>query len=852
MTAHTDIDSVLAAMTVEEKALLLGGASTWRTHAIARLGIPAIKVTDGPNGARGDAVLGSGDSSSVCIPSGSALGATWDSELIERLGEMLGRESRSKGAHVLLAPTINLQRHPLGGRNFECYSEDPLLSGKAAGAFIRGVQSQGVATTPKHFLGNDSEFERNTINTVVDDRTLRELLLVPFEVAIAEANPWGLMTAYNRLNGTHCSEHEWLLETVLRGDLGFDGFVVSDWFGMKSTAPSVIAGNDLEMPGPAAWLDHKLVDAMAAGEVSEEVVTRNARRILELAARTGAFDDPVIGEEQSIDLAEDRALCREAAAASVVLLKNDGLLPLDARSIGSLALIGPNAVDTQIMGGGSAQLRAHYNTNVELAMREHLGGETTLVTEPGCTIAKTVPAIPTHQLTGTSGQPGLTATFWNNQDFDSEPAVVRQLPETRFLLFGTTLKDVNPQSFSMRAEGTYTPNVSGEHTFSLIQVGQAQVWLNDELILDGVGPAPLPVGEAFFGMGSEEILVTRDLEAGVPATLRIDYTDRGAAILNAAVVGCAPPVPSNLIERAAEAAANADVAVVVVGTNPDWETEGNDRQVMTLPGDQDELLTAVINANPKTVVVLNTGSVVDVTSATAAPAVVNTWFGGQEMSNALVDILFGNAEPGGRLPTTYPAAIEDPPSHMSYPGENGEVRYGESVFLGYRGYLACGTRPAFAFGHGLSYTQFEMSDISAPTEATVLNDDDTLEVSVEVTNTGDRRGSEVIQLYVSEAAPRLARPPHELKAWQKVWLNPGESTTVTLELDRRSFAYWDPGLADGFDNGTGTGTDARGIWRGGAGQPSPGWTVDPGDFTILVGRASDDLPLSAAITLTSP
>ncbi len=390
---RTDWAAALAAMTLDEKAAMTAGVDFWNLAGVERLGIPSIRVTDGPNGARGSALFGLGTDTAVCIPCGSALGATWDPDLVERVGVMLGEEAHTKASRVLLAPTVNLHRSPLAGRNFECYSEDPLLSGKTAAAFVRGVQSQGVVTTVKHFAGNDAEFERQTINSVIDARALRELYLVPFELAVREGGALGVMTAYNRLNGPHCSEHAELITGILRGEWGFEGFVLTDWLSAGSTVGCSAAGLDLEMPGPGSYYGAKLADAVRAGEVDETTVDAQVTHLLRVLARIGALDDPPGRTSTSIDRPEHRTLAREAAAAAMVLLKNDGVLPFDASAVRTLAVIGPNALRPQMMGGGSANLAPHYRISPLDALRVKLGDAVDVQYARGVDFDRTAPPI---------------------------------------------------------------------------------------------------------------------------------------------------------------------------------------------------------------------------------------------------------------------------------------------------------------------------------------------------------------------------------------------------------------------------------------------------------------------------
>ncbi|NNE74663.1 MAG: beta-glucosidase, partial [Acidimicrobiales bacterium] len=387
------VEQRLTELTVAEKAELVTGLGFWDTRAIERAGIPSMIVTDGPNGARGGGLMGTG-TPTACIPAGSVLGATWDPALVEELGQLLGDEAQAKSARVLLAPTINLHRNPLGGRNFECYSEDPVLSGRIAVGFVRGVQSRGVATTAKHFVANDSEFERNTIDSQVDERTLREVYLVPFEKVVTEAEAWGIMSSYNRLNGTYASEHHWLLTTVLRDEWGFDGFVVSDWVAVRSTADSIKAGLSLEMPGPGRFygVDH-ITNAIEAGELEEADLDAIARDVLRVLDRTGAFESPHDGLEHELDRPADQALIRDASAAGTVLLRNDGVLPFDTASLTSLAVIGPNAQTGKVMGGGSARVRAYRTRSPLAAIEERWGDRLAVRYAKGCDIDRSTPGL---------------------------------------------------------------------------------------------------------------------------------------------------------------------------------------------------------------------------------------------------------------------------------------------------------------------------------------------------------------------------------------------------------------------------------------------------------------------------
>ncbi|MEI7593015.1 MAG: glycoside hydrolase family 3 C-terminal domain-containing protein [Actinomycetes bacterium] len=811
MMSELELGELIANLTLAEKSTVLAGLDFWNTVGVERVGLPSVTVTDGPAGARGSALLGFGAVTAVCVPCGAALGSTWDPALIERVGEMLGDETRTKAARVLLAPTVNIVRSPLAGRNFECYSEDPFLTGKIAAGFIRGVQSRGVATTVKHFVGNEAEFERHTMSSVIDERTLREVYLLPFELAVKEGGSLGIMTAYNRLNGQYCTDRAELLQGILRDEWGFQGFVVTDWIGAGSTVTAAQAGVDLEMPGPGRFYGPALKDAVERGEVDEALVDAAITRLLTVFNRIGALDDKPGAEEESIDRPEHRVLARQAASSAMVLLANDGLLPLDVDQISTLAVIGPNVDRAQIMGGGSAALRAHYVVTPLQAIRSQLGDSVSVVYERGCDIDLVEPAMQGDSIATADGSSGFDVEFFTGTDIDAPPVARTRMPDSRLLFIGSPHRDVPTGTYSFRATTTFTPAESGAHRFTLGQSGRARVRIDGEVVLDGVTNPP-PGGTRYFGVVSANLECDVALEVGKPIQISIEYSSEDSTYLRGVLVGCRRPIADDLIERAVSAAASADVAVVIVGTNDDWETEGEDRTSIRLPGSQDELVERVLAANPRTVVVLNTGAPVMVPWADDAAALLQMWFGGQEMARSLVDVLTGVSDPGGRLAVTMPERIEDNPSYGNFPGENGEVRYGEGLLVGYRWYQTRRIAPRFSFGHGLSYSSF---DIGAPRGGggpLVWTRGNQLVLQVPVSNVGGRAGSEVVQVYVEPPTGPKFRPDRELKAFAKVALAASEETTVDLVLDDRSFATWEPSVQD--------------------------WVISPGRYAVHIGRSS--------------
>jgi len=807
------IEKLLAEMTLEEKVSMAAGSDAWHSTGVERLGVPPIKMTDGPNGARGDL---KSKCSAVCFPVGSALAATWNTDLLEQVGIALGQEALSKGAQVLLGPTVNIHRSPLGGRNFECYSEDPLLTARIAVAFVTGVQSQGVGCSAKHFVCNDSEFERFTISSEVGERALREIYLVPFEAAVKQAGVWTVMAAYNRIGGTYACSHRELLTDLLKREWGFEGFVVSDWGASKNTREDACGGLDLEMPGPPRSMGEQLLAAVKAGEVDEATLDDKIRRLLRVTILTGRMDDPDEKQEQSLDRPEHRALARRTATESMVLVKNRGVLPLDARSLRSLAVIGPNAKLGQIQGGGSSGVKPHYVVHPLEAIRERLGPGVSIRYEPGCRVEKGVRPFDLEQLRPATGEdePGLSLEYWSNRSFEGEPVarrVVHRCDATWW--FGGVPPEAGTRDFSARYSATFTPALSGTHSFGLMSVGRSRMLLDGRTIIDNWSAQNL-------GDASAEEQAEVELRAGQDYQLRLDFEPPPESSLPGIQFGVTPPEPEDLMELAVAAAREADAVILVVGTNRDWETEGNDREDMALPGRQAELIAKVCAANATSVVVTNAGSPISMEWLDQAPALLHAWFPGQEFGNALADLLFGDANPSGKLPTTFPVRLQDTPAFTNYPGENGQVLYGEGIFVGYRWYDTRDIAPRLPFGHGLSYTSFGYGELTVEPET---RGGEPIEASLEITNRGERAGQEVVQLYVRDPLSRLARPEKELKAFAKVGLEPGQSTRVSFVLDDRALAYWDPSTG--------------------------GWVAEPGEFELLVGSSSRDIRSRASFVL---
>lgn len=663
---------MVAQLTLEEKAGLCSGDTFWTTKAVERVGIPSIMLTDGPHGVRkqqGEADhLGLNQSvPSTCYPSAAGLASSWNRDLIRRVGEALGKEAQTEGVSILLGPGANIKRSPLCGRNFEYFSEDPYLTGELAASHIEGVQSQGVGSSLKHYAVNNQEHRRMTTDVLVDERTLRETYLTGFEIAVKKAQPWTVMSAYNRVNGVYCSENETLLTSILKEEWGHEGIVVSDWGAVNEAVASVAAGMELEMPSNYGLSQHKIAAAVQSGELSEEVLNQSVERLLNVIFK--AVDHKQ--RAASYDKEAHHRLAREVAQETMVLLKNENqLLPLE--KTGKVALIGALAERVRYQGGGSSH--------------------------------------------------------------------------------------VNPTKLdSIREEIEKSAN------------------------------------------GNMEIVYTQGYDLDSDENVR------------------------SLLNEAKRIASEVDTAILFVGLPDRYESEGYDRTHLELPSNQCRLIEEVAAVQPNIVVVLSNGAPVVMPWLGRVRAVLEGYLGGQAFGGAIADLIFGDANPSGKLAETFPKQLKHNPSHPYFPGEGDRVEYREGLFVGYRHYDIRGIEPLFPFGYGLSYTTFKYSNLKL--EALEMTDQDTLQVDVDVTNTGTRFGKEIVQLYVCDVESSVIRPEKELKGFVKVELAPGETKTVTFTMNHRSFAYYNVNLKD--------------------------WHVETGQFQLLIGRSSRDIVLQDTVKVRS-
>ncbi|MBN9194268.1 beta-glucosidase [Microbacterium sp.] len=775
------IDARVGELTLEEKVALLTGRDFWTTLPIEKIGLRRILVSDGPSGVRGEAW--DERSPSLNLPSASALSSSWDVDIARRYGAASAVEARRKGVDVVLGPTINLHRSPLGGRHFEAFSEDPVLTAALAAAYVRGVQDNGVGATPKHYVANDFETERFSADVQVSDRALREVYLRAFEDAVVEARAWLVMSAYNAVNGRTATESD-LLETPLNDEWGFDGVVISDWTAVRSIE-SARHAQDLAMPGPEGPWGVALVEAVRRGEVSEEAIDRKVHRILRLAARVGALEGVEPPVAAPVHVEDGVAFAREAAAEGMVLLRNDGILPLPRPA--RIAVIGDNARNARTQGGGSATVvPEHVVSPVDGIAAAFPDAE--VIYALGAVVQEGLAELDRSAIRNpATGGPGARVEFIDDA---GEVVFTEDRLATGLVYFGGDAPLGRLARLVLETE--YTPVRTEDVRLGFAGVGRGRVLVDGNTIADAVAEAVgTDLGAAL--LSPPAISAPVSFEGGTTYRLRVEYEPQrqGGALSHAMsiTVGTEPAdVDADLlIADAARAASAADVAVVVVGTNSRVESEGHDRTSLALPGRQDDLVRAVVAANPRTVVVVNAGSPVTMPWRDDAAAVLLTYFGGQEYGAALGDVLSGVREPGGRLPTTWPATQADVPV-LDVTPVNGVMRYDEGIHIGYRAWLRAGTAPAYPFGFGLGYTTWRVEEATTAGFA-----DDVARIAVRVTNTGDRRGKHVVQVYAERPDSAVDRPARWLVGFAVVRAAAGESQELAIDVPRRALAHWDDG-----------------------------------------------------------
>ncbi|KAJ5833683.1 hypothetical protein N7474_001994 [Penicillium riverlandense] len=796
-----DVEKAIEELTLGEKVALTAGTDFWHTVSVPRMNIPRLRMSDGPNGVRGTRFFNG--IPAACFPCATALGATWDTELLGQVGHLLGEEAIAKGTHVLLGPTINIQRSPLGGRGFESFSEDGVLSGTLAGHYTKGVQEKGVAATLKHFVCNDQEHERMAVNSIVTARALREIYLMPFQLAMRISKSACIMTAYNKVNGTHVSENKAIIDDILRKEWGWDGLVMSDWFGTYSTSDAINAGLDVEMPGKTRWRGEALAHAVSSNKVAQFKLDERVRNVLNLANWVEPLGIPEDAPEKALNRPEDQALLRRAAAESVVLMKNEGgILPL--KKDRSLLVIGPNAQIAAYCGGGSASLAPYYTVTPLEGVKAKSQGEVTFT--QGVYSHKDLPDLGPWMKTA-DGKTGLAFRVYNEP---SSAGQERNLVDELHLVSssGFLMDYVNPKiksmTFYVDMEGFFTPEHDGLYDFGVTVVGTGRLLIDGEVVVDNTKDQKQ--GSAFFGTATVEERGSKELKAGQTYKILFEFGSAPTSDMDTrGIVAFGPGGfrfggsrrvgQEELILTAVEQAKQAEQVVIFAGLTLEWETEGHDREHMDLPPGSDELISRVLAANPSAVVVLQSGTPVTMPWLDSARTLVQAWFGGNECGNGIADVLYGDVNPSGKLPLTFPRRLQDNPSYVNFRSERGRVLYGEDIYVGYRYFEKSDLAPAFPFGHGLSYTTFTRSDLSiatVPEQAVLAESGEPITATVKVTNTGSLAGAEVVQLWIVPPPTAVGRPVRELKAFTKVFLQPGESKSVQLIVEKKlATSWWD-------------------------------------------------------------
>ncbi|KAF7308931.1 Beta-glucosidase [Mycena kentingensis (nom. inval.)] len=838
-----DIPSLVdKSLTINEKISLLGAPNWWNTMSLPRLNIPSVRMSDGPNGVRGSSHFVA--SPGQCLPCGTAMGATFDPDLIRQVGGLLAEQAKAKSSVILLAPTCNIQRTPLGGRAFESFSEDPHLSGTMAASYILGLQDKGVSATIKHFVANDQEHERTAAESVMSDRALREIYLYPFMLSQKYAEPGAYMTSYGRVKGIHCSESKYLLQNVLRDEWGFKGLIMSDWYGTYSIDEAINASLDLEMPGPPRFRQPLLVNhCLTAQKLQLETLNERVANLLTFVQKQAKLNPDVVygdGEERTLDSPEIRAFCRKLAGESIVLLKNrDGVLPLAPPKVKKVAVIGPNATQHILSGGGSAALKASYSVSPYDGVVSNAPDGIEIEYTVGCYAHKYLPSLERY-LTTSDGQPGWLCTFYNHDENDkplSEPLAELVVNDTRvklvdFLPAGLT------DTWSITLTGRLTVPKSAPFELGLTVAGRARLFINDAQVIDN-WEHQTP-GDFFYGQGSVEEKAVVEMVAGKAVDVKVVYTNtpppkdgdtsissQPALMRGVRLGGCEKIDEEEAVGRAVEVAKAADVVVFVAGLTPEWESEGFDRPTLDLPGKQHEVISRIAAANPNTVVVIQAGAPTSMPWIDHVGGVLQTWYLGNEVGNAIADVVWGRINPGGRLPITFPARIEDTPAFQNEKCENGKIYYREDLYVGYKHYHARKIQPLFEFGFGLSYTKFAFSNLSISTPS-ISATDISLRLSVTLTNTGSVPGSEVAQVYITYPDTGNTTPKYQLKGFAKAKdVAPGASKEVEIVLDKNAFAFWDVRAARG-----------EGAWR-----------VGKGTYVVSVGASAGDLRLVGEVDM---
>lgn len=812
------IDEIIHQMTLDEKLDYIGGTG-FAVRAVPRLHLPALEMSDGPVGVRSNSGF-----PSTTYAGGIGLAASWDRELAQRVGAGIGRDARARGIHYMLGPGVNIYRSPRNGRNFEYFGEDPFLASNIAVGYITGMQQQGVSSTVKHYMGNNSEFLRHDSDSIIDPRTMQEIYLPAFEAAVKKAHVGAVMDSYNFVNGTHSTQNPQINIDILRKEFGFEGTLMSDWDATYDGVAAANGGLDIEMPKGDHMNRATLEPAIKEGKVSEATIDDKVRHILSTAMMFGWLDRDQTDTSISYEDRSNRETALESARESAVLLKNEGnLLPLDKSEIKNILVVGPDAYPGAPVGGGSAGVVPFHTVSPLEGLTDALGKTANVFYDRGLPKISELAHDTDFTTEANGGKPGLTFESYDNPDLSGQPEKTAVVPHVNVTGLGwDSLGDSDAMEALMNAPnvhvshrftGYYNAAAAGRYIFALQGSGEGsgnRVYIDGKLLFDD-----------WEELRAFEPHVTLELTAGPH---KVVVEDRQTFVIGGRLRLAIVPEGKVVSERAKELAGKADVVVVAAGFDASSESEGGDR-TFALPFGQDELIQAMTEANKKVIVAVTSGGNVDSTAwLDRVPALLETWYGGQEGGRALTEILLGEVNPSGHLPATFERRAEDNPTFANYYPEPGTKRvvYKEGIFVGYRGYEHNHVKPLFPFGYGLSYTTFKFANLAVSPESAGANPQ--VNVTFDVTNTGSRKGAEVAQVYVSEDHAKIERPERELKGFERVALEAGQTKHVSVMLDARAFAYWSP--------------------------ETKKWTIDPGRFTVQVGDSVEDTPLSGSAELT--
>jgi len=811
------VNDLCRRMTLDEKADFLTGADSWHFKGIGRLGIPSIQVTDCGHGVT--VILdknGNWVGNATCFPTAVGQAATWNRSLIQEMGSALGREVRATGSSILLAPMVNIKRHPLNGRNYETFSEDPLLTGEMAAAFIKGVQSEHIGAVIKGMTANNQQTDQHDLLVQMNERTLQEIYLPNFRIPISKAHPWGVMTAYNGLNGVPTSESRHLLQEILKDTWKYEGFVVSDWGAVKSTR-SISTGLDLEMPGPGKFLiKDNVLKAIDDKTLTIAQLDDKVKRILRALIKTRLMDKnpPILHSELNSE--KHQLLARKVSEEGIVLLKNQGnVLPLK-QSLKRLAVIGPNATQARLGGGGSASVSPFYSVSPLEGLKKICGSNTEIVFEEGCGLNGNLKLIDGKYLTSAGDGKtvaGLKAEYFSNAALKGQPVVTSVDPIVHFSWGWTNPKpEIGKWGYSVRWSGRLTPPVSGDYRIGLSasECGY-RLYINNKLVIDEWEKTSKDNFEASFTSGNKSIPIA--LKANVPIDIRIEFFKQGQR--NSIRLEWEMP-GENPIDKAREVAKNCDAVIIYAGLSNFFEGGNNDRPDILLPGEQNNLIREVAKVNPNTVVVLINGSPVGMPWIDDVNAVLEAYYPGQEGGNAIAGVLFGKINPSGKLPETFPVNLSDNPAYTNYQSKDHTVDYAEGIYVGYRHYDARNIEPLFPFGYGLSYTTFEYSNLRLTKKG------QSLIAGFNIKNTGKVAGAEVAQLYIHDLVSSVDRPLKELKNFEKVFLKAGETKTVTFTITDKDLSFYS--------------------------EKQNKWVVEPGQFEVQIGSSSRNIRLKKIFT----